>query len=184
MQWNHNTIYTNLSDENSKVRLIDEDRLAIQVSIECQSSFFDGDDIRDIFNITFYHVSRYFDDKNFSHYNTTPLKFDRCSKYDFKGYKTLPQRDTSSEYQYWFNLTGVEISGNLGNYDTFENLAIGIDSEVNGLTTNLYSNLARTLKISIATEQQYVDLDDLDRVIKPLYTEIDQVSFSQEVTQK
>ena len=177
VQWNHNTIYTNLGDDQSKVKLIDGDKLAIQIIISSPSEFYNGDDIRELFTISFNHSSRYYSQGGIAQYNSSPQNFDLCTEYDFKGYKTRFRAVKLNEYRYCFNLTGMEISGNLWNLDTFEYLNIAISPDVDGEITNLYSSEAGSLDFTIVTEQQYVDLGDLDKVLKPLYTTIGSTSF-------
>ena len=59
VQWNHNTYYTNLWTDDTKVALKDSDRIAIRIRIDCIDTIYEGDDIRDILNITFTHQTQY-----------------------------------------------------------------------------------------------------------------------------
>jgi len=177
MQWNHNTIYTNLWHDNSKVKLVDEDKLAIQIRISWDIEFFNGDDIRDLFDISFQLSSRYYDEDENPLYKRSDLNFDLWSEYDFKDYKTRHIKPRENEFNYCFNLTGVEISGNLWNRDIFESLFISISRSKDGVITDIDNIYGKSIQLLILTEQLYVDLGDLDQVLKPLYTEIDAISF-------
>jgi len=66
---------------------------------------------------------------------------------------------------------------NSWNYDTFEKLFISISGVVNDESVNLDNSIADSLTFQIVTEQQYVDLGDLDNVIKPLYAPLELISF-------
>ena len=76
VQWNHNTIYTNLWNDNTKVNIEESDGISFKVDLRINKDLYSGDDLRDILNITFYHRSRFYNERGFSDAEMKPLKFD------------------------------------------------------------------------------------------------------------
>jgi len=76
VQWNHNTIYTNLWDDNTRVAIEESDQIAFKVSIDVRETLYSGSDIRDILNITFTQRSRFYNDRGYGQHKLKPLDFD------------------------------------------------------------------------------------------------------------
>ena len=76
VQWNHNNIYTNLWDDNTKVTIEESDQIAFKISIRVNRHLYTGDDIRDIVDINFLHLSKYYRDNGILDYEEKPLEFD------------------------------------------------------------------------------------------------------------
>ena len=56
VQWNHNTVYNNLWNDQSKVSLYDEDKIAIQIVINCSGKSCPEEDAQESLGISFRHI--------------------------------------------------------------------------------------------------------------------------------
>ena len=77
--------YTDLSIDDTRVNLGDENQLALKIVISGTGILYSGDDIREALNITFLQSTR-FSENGHSKYNNTKLRFDKWSEFDFKNH--------------------------------------------------------------------------------------------------
>ena len=129
VQWNHNTVYSDLLTDTTKVTIQEEDFLAIMVYLQATDNVYDGDDLRDVMSISFEQASGYTTELNHQKFNYHDLPFSKCSEYDFKYFnKGNLGLGLFNDYLYCFNLTKSIVAGVNGNKDILETLSISIDT--------------------------------------------------------
>ena len=77
VQWNHNTFYTNLWSDNTKFNLTEKDQIALKLRIKYSPGLYSGDDILDAINISFYHSSQFYNERDVKDFKLTELKFEK-----------------------------------------------------------------------------------------------------------
>ena len=123
-------------------------------------------------NITFYHQSRGYDDRGFLKYTNTPLKFDFWSKYDFQTLRnTSIYEITYNEYEYCFNVSATEIGGSDYNSKILERVILKVSTWSSSSWIN-NSNQIGHLSVSLFVLQRFIDLDDLENTLKPVFQQI------------
>ena len=110
MKLSYYKAYTDLSVDNNKVKLVDQDQLAFKISIFADEKLYSGDDIRDVFDISFLHTTKN-QENGFPVYSSKQLNFDKWSKNDFKDHHVEYTRIQKNHFEYWFNLTNTTMVG-------------------------------------------------------------------------
>ena len=118
-------MYKNLRDDNTQVSLQSQDQMAIMIEIKWTKGFYDGNDIRDKIHLSFQHNSFTRDTNGAEIHEVKSLPFDKCSEYDFPGYRRSFSSSTYLHvFHYWFNITNSTVAGSIGNANIYENLVI------------------------------------------------------------
>ena len=157
----------------------ERDRMAVKAVIQCSDGVYEGHDIREVINITFVHTSVTYDYRGFEVYNHTNLLFDKCSEYDFKddvSYNKINKYYNS--YEYCFNYTNSTVGGNNKNLNIFEFIQIRISTWNGNNWIDFSNNAYHDISVSLKTQQYYVDLNDLDNVLKPIYKDVNHISLA------
>ena len=171
-QINQNIVYNDLWNDKTKITINEEDQIAFRVVIKWDEDKYNGDDIRDVMNITFYHQSRGYNNKGFTTYTDTPLDFDFWSENDFKTFRNQTTRKSiGNEYEYCFNVSAVEIGGSIFNPEIFESIALRVSTWRGVEWIDVY-NEPGDFEIYLFVQQRFIDLDDLDNTFKPVFQQI------------
>ena len=166
----HTTTYTDLSTDNTKVQLKDEDKMAVKLVIKASDSIYSGDDIRDIFQIDFVHTSMRKINESIGEDGLTKMAFSKWTEYDFKGHN-FEEKDLTNQYEYWFNFTNASIAGNLFNDNIYDLISISFRIWKEDKWTKDFK-AKDTLMVHVFMHDQYVDLNDIDTPVKQIYHQV------------
>ena len=169
--------FTDLSIGETKVNFINEDQLAFKIVIRASNDIYSGDDIRDIFNITFLESSRYIE-KGYPKYNYTDLSFDKWSEFDFKDESQIEIPSLLNKFEYWFNITNGTVAGDLTNPNILKSLHIDVKFWKGDNCTDPTLYGPTSLSIEVISQQKYVDLNDIENPSKSYYREESFVDFT------